>query len=236
MLSFMREQGGEDLPGSPGAGSGPRDAGAGHKGDAQEYLTVAANSKNLRRSTILVVILVAVGLASLGYMIRKSRPQAATAAPVDDEAQIEVAISRLTGVSSEMVSRMDEIVKRFYEFSDVFQVGVGELAKNPFEVEVFGGALQEEVGKTDDEEARAALIQREHLRQRASTLQLLSVMRSDKGNSCMINDRILQQGDTIEGFTISRIGGDSVELAYQPNGGSGGAEADDMKILLKLSQ
>ena len=32
---------------------------------------------------------------------------------------------------------MDEIVKKFYEFSDVVQVKVGELAKNPFEVEGF---------------------------------------------------------------------------------------------------
>src|SRR4030042_245527 len=137
MLSFMREQGAGDLPANKNAGTGPRDTGAPNQGDAQEYLTVAANSKNLRRSTILVMILVALGLACLGYMIHKSRPQAASAQPVEEEGQIEAAISRLTGVRSEMISRMDEIGKRFYEFSDVFQVGVGELVKNPFEVEVF---------------------------------------------------------------------------------------------------
>jgi len=61
-------------------------------------------------------------------------------------------------------------------------------------------------------------------------------MRSDQGNCCMINDRILRQGDTIEGFTISQIGGDSVELAYQPSGWGGTAKAEALKILLKLSQ
>ena len=236
MLSFMREQGAGDLPGNQDTGSGPHGAGAPDQADSQEYLTVAANSKNVRRSSILVLILVAIGLACLGYMIRKSRPEAASAQPVDDESQIEVAISRLTGVSSEMVSRMDEIVTRFYEFSDVFQVGVGELVKNPFEVEVFAGALKQDVSQAEDEEAQAALIQRERLKQRAGTLKLLSVMRSDQGNCCMINDRILRQGDTIEGFTISQIGGDSVELAYQPNGWGGAAQAEALKILLKLSQ
>jgi hypothetical protein len=237
MLSFMREQGAGDLPGSPDTGSGPRHAGRPNQQDSQEYLTVAANSKNLRRSTILVMILVAIGLAGLGYMIRKSQPQAAVAQPVEDEGKIEAAISRLTGVRSEMVSRMDEIVKRFYEFSDVFQVEVGELVKNPFEVEVFTGALEEEINKAEDEKAKAALIQREHLKQRASALKLLSVMRSDQGNCCMIDDRILQQGDVIEGFTITRISGDSVELACRSDGRAGGAEeADILRIELKLSQ
>ena len=233
MLSFMREQGAGNLPGN----QGPRDAGGQDQGEAQEYLTVVANSKNLRRSTIGVVVLVAIGLAGLAYMIHKSQPQTASAEPMDDENKIEVAISRLTGVSAEMVSRMDEIVKRFYEFSDVFQVGVTELTKNPFEVEVFAEAIKEDAGQAEDEQAQAALIERERLKQRASTLTLLSVMRSEQGNCCMINDRILQQGDTIEGFTISAIRGDSVELSCLPKVPAGDTEeAEALRILLKLSQ
>lgn len=230
MLSFMREQGAGDLPGNESAG-GPSQS------EPQEYLTVAANSKNLRRSSILVMILVAVGLAGLLYMIRKSQPQAASAAPADDENKIEVAIGRLTGVSAEMVSRMDEIVKRFYEFSDVFQVGVTELAKNPFEVEAFAEAIKEDAGKAEDEKAKAALVLREHIKQQAGALKLLSVMRSDQGNCCMIDDRILRQGETIQGFTISAISGDSVELVYQPETPPDDAqEAEALTVLLKLAQ
>lgn len=236
MLSFMREQEAGDLAAGSGAAA-PRRAGGPNPSDAQEYLTVAANSKNLRRSTILVMILVAIGLACLGYMIRKSQPQAASAEPVDDESKIEVAISRLTGVSAEMVSRMDEIVERFYEFSDVFQVGVGELSKNPFEVEAFAEVIKEDAGNAADEQARAALIRRERARQRADALKLLSVMRSEQGDCCMINDRILRQGDTIEGFKITAIRGDSVELIDQSPASAGGfEEAEALKVTLKLSQ
>ncbi len=236
MLSFMREQGAGDLPANQAPTSGRRDAGGADQAEAQDYLTVAANSKNLRRSTVFVMILVAIGLACLGYMIRKSQPQAVSAEPIDEENTIEVAISRVTGVSAEMVSRMDEIVKRFYEFSEVFQVGVEELAKNPFEVEIFTGPAKDDPEKAEDERVKAAKLERERLTQQASALKLLSVMRSEQGNCCMINDRILRQGDVIEGFTIASIRGDAVELVCEPTLQLDAGKAEVLRIQLKLSQ
>jgi len=237
MLSFMREQGGEGVSQEQAAGLNSLEGGAPDKGENQEFLTVAATRSNLRRSTILVAALVAVGLAGLGYMIRKSQPQAAYGKPAkDEENKIEVAISRLTGVSSEMVSRMDEIVNKFYEFSDVFQVEVGELVKNPFEVEMFMGAIKEEGPTPQDAATRAALIQRERLKQRAGILKLLSVMRSDDGNACMINDRILHQGDTIDGLVVTKIGGNSVLLALESQGAVSAAGTENLTIMLKLAQ
>jgi hypothetical protein len=236
MLSFMREQGGEKLPAEQGAQTSQLDGAPPEGGDSQEYLTIAANSKNLRRSTILVAVLVAIGLAGLGYMIRQSQPQAASGKPAQEENKIESAISRLTGVSSEMVSRMDEIVSKFYEFSDVFQVGVGELVKNPFEVEMLMEAIKEEAPDPRDAAAQAALIRRQRLKERASTLTLLSVMRSEDGNACMINDRILRKGDSIEGLTITRISGDSVLLCWQADETDPAGTNEDLTIMLKLAQ
>lgn len=237
MLSFMREQGGEGAAGEQGARSSQQPSGAPEKEENQEFLTVAVTTGKLRRSTILVAVLVAVGLAGLGYMIRKSQPEAAFGKPAsEEESKIEVAISRLTGVSSEMVNRMDEIVDKFYEFSDVSQVGVGELVKNPFQVESFMGAIKEEVSTSQDGSARAALIRRERLKERAKGLKLLSVMRADDGNACMINDRILRKGDTIDGLMITQIGSDSVLLALAPEGSVPTAETEDLTIMLKLAQ
>lgn len=184
-----------------------------------------------------MAILVAIGLVGLGYMIRKSQPQAASARTGDeDETKIEAAIGRLTGVSSEMVSRMDEIVDKFYEFSDVFQVGVTELVKNPFQVEAFMGAVKDQGATEQDEKARAALIRREMIKKRAANLALLSVMRSEDGNACMINDRILRKGDTIEGFVIMEIAANSVKLAWQSEDADPGAGTEDSTIQLKLAQ
>jgi hypothetical protein len=236
MLSFMREQGGENVSGDQAASSGQQDGAAPDGAEAQEYLTVAANSRSLRKSTILVAVLVVTGLAGLGYMIRKSQPQAASAqAFKEEEDKIEKAIGRLTGVSSEMGNRMGEIVDKFYEFSDVSQVRVNELVKNPFQVEMFAGAIQEDVTAERDDAARAALIRREKVKQRASTLKLLSVMRSEDGNACMINDRILRIGDTIDGFTITQIGAESVQLTWQSETAGQSAE-NDLTTMLKLAQ
>lgn len=85
---------------------------------------------------------------------------------------------------------------------------------------------------------RAALIQRQKMQQQAGTLRLLSIMRSDSGHSCMINDQILRLGDTIEGFTITQIAGNSVELVWSAEGASdpNALETEDLRITLKLSE
>ena len=122
---------------------------------------MAANSKSLRRSTTLVAVLVAVGLVCLLLMIRRNQPQAAAAAPAaGDQTKIEAAIGRLTGVRSEMAGRMGEIVKKFYEFSDVVQVKVDELVKNPFEVEGLAKNLKKGT-PAEDPQAKAALARRQ---------------------------------------------------------------------------
>jgi len=239
MLSFMREQGSGNPSDRSSAGTGSQGAPSAAGPEAQEYLTVAANSKNVRRSTVLVAILVAIGLVCLLFMIRKSQPQAASAKQSkDDETKIEAAISRLTGVRSEMAGRMDAIIQKFYEFSDVFQVRVGELAKNPFQVEGVAKVIKEESTVAQDPAVKAALMRREKMQQQASMLRLLSIMRSDSGHSCMINDQILRQGDTIEGFTVTQIASNSVELIWsaERESGTNAPEAEDLNITLKLTE
>ena len=66
----------------------------------------------------------------------------------------------------------------------------------------------------------------------------ISVMESDDGNACMVNDRILREGDEIEGFLVKRIGSDFIDLLWQDDSGSGaaGSKTEDLTIHLKLSQ
>lgn len=236
-MSFMREQEPPTTSSRPAAGAAPEGLPPADAAGPQEYLTVAANSKSLRRSTTLVAVLVAVGLVCLLVMIRHSQPQAASATPTGDQTKIEAAIDRLTGVRSEMTARTSEIVNKFYEFSDVVQVRVNELVKNPFEVEGFAKDLKT-AGPLDDPRAEAELFRRQRLEQQAKTLKLLSIMRSDRGDCCMINDQILRQGDVLEGFKIARIGSNSVDLLWLPAGTpqTDVSATDEMKVVLKLSE
>jgi len=243
MLSFLRDQGAGNLPVQKSPGSGQAGPEAAQDASGQEYFTVAARNKNLRKSTALIVILFGIGLVCLWFMIKKSKPEGASAASVGaEETKIEVAISRLTGVSSEMLSRMDQIVKKFYEFSNVPQVRVDELAKNPFEFELFLSNLRikavAEQTKVEEDLSAKIILRQEQLRQQASSLRLLSVMKSPESNCCMINDRILQEGDVIRGFKVVRIGDSSVDLVSDAERGSApaGTESQEFKIVLKLGQ
>jgi len=249
MLSFIREE----RPGEPsgqkpprpgqagrtpadGAGELKRNEVQGHPqtqenalGKQQEYLTVAARGKNVRRSTILLAGLFILGLLCLWFMIKKSSPQTATASLEQvstEETQIEMAITQLVGVRSEMFNRMGEIVKKFYEFSDVQQVKVNELVKNPFKHEIFLGNLKE---KSDAEKGNfgvnTEIMRQAQLRQQTKDMQLLSIVATDAGKCCVIDDRRLYEGDSIRGFNVRQIGDSAVLL-----------ESDGVEIILKLSE
>ena len=229
MLSFLRDQNLEDLPAqkkmNTTAGKAPGDGT--EKSQESEYLTVAAQGKRVRKSTTLLAVLFIIGLLCLWFMIKKSTPKAASAAAgKTEDTLIETAIARLTGVKSVMFSRMDEIVGKFYEFSDVPQVKVNELAKNPFEVETFSANLEEKPGvEGKGNEIDANMLWQQQMRRKSQGMQLWSIMQSDQGNRCMIDDKILLEGDSIKGFKVLQIGDIFVKL-----------ESNGVEIVLKLSE
>ena len=228
MLSFLRDQNLEDLPAqkkmNTTAGKAPGDGT--EKSQESEYLTVAAQGKRVRKSTTLLAVLFIIGLLCLWFMIKKSTPKAASAAAgKTEDTLIETAIARLTGVKSAMFSRMDEIVGKFYEFSDVPQVKVNELAKNPFELETFSTNLEEKPGAEGKGNEIDANKLWQQMRRRSQGMQLWSIMQSDQGNRCMIDDKILLEGDSIKGFKVLQIGDIFVKL-----------ESNGVEIVLKLSE
>jgi len=234
MLSFMREQEFEDS--SMQKPPGRTCADNAEETQEQEYLTVAAQDKNVRKTTLLLVFLFSIGLLGLLFMIKKSTPQTATAVISPAETQIEVAISRLTGIKSEMLNRMDGIVKKFYEFSNVQQVGVNELVKNPFERDILWGNFKElSDTKAENLDADAEAIKQQQLRQQAKALRLSSIMQSAQGKCCMIDDEILYEGDLIRGFKVHQISDSFVKLQWDQNQSEGG-ERTPTQIILKLSE
>ncbi|MHC4691939.1 MAG: hypothetical protein ACYS67_04290 [Planctomycetota bacterium] len=229
MLSFLRERGFGDSEGqestksSIGDPGDDRDLRSPHCSSEkdQQYLTVAAQGKDVRKMTVLLAVLFVIGLLCLLFMIKKSVPQSATAASDNaEEGQIEKAIERITGVGSEMFKRMDQIVKKFYEFSDVEQVHVNELAKNPFERQIF---LADGAETSDSKEAE--LLRQQRLNQRRKGMQLLTICQTKNGNFCMIDDKILYEGDTVKGFKVVQVGDTFVKL-----------ESEGVETVLKLSK
>lgn len=241
MLSFLRDQNNEDLPTqTPQAATGETSGDGAENSQGQEFLTVAAPEKRSRKSTILLAVLFIVGLLCLGYMIKKSAPQSASAATdTTEETKLEAAIARITGVKSEMFNGMDEIVNKFYEFSDVLQVEVGELVKNPFELEGLSTNVKEEPRveiKVSDIDVEMARQQR--IRQKAKEMKLFSIMQSDRGKCCMIGDKILYEGEYIGEFKVRQIGDNLVRLEWDPdrNNKSSETKSEPVVIVLNLSE
>lgn len=221
MLSFLREQNLGELP-ADAAAQNTQENGTGQKQE-QEYFTVASHGKAVRKTTTLLAILFIIGLICLWFMIKKSTPQAASAAENSStEMKIETAIARLTGIKSEMFTSMDEIISKFYEFSDVVQIQVNDLLKNPFQLQTFQADKKptEKSGLVDSE-----MIWKQQVLQKAKELHLDSIMQSDKGKCCMINNKILYVDDSMGVFKVSQIEDSLVKL-----------EAEGMEVILKLSE
>ncbi len=219
MLSFMREQDRDSSLGTRhSTDTGRETSVTSDRSQAtsdEKYVAVAAGEKQVRRSTYVFAGLFILGLLCLWFMIKRSTPQATAAAGVGaQELQIEMAITGFVGVRSEMFSRMGEIVKKFYQFSDVQQVDVHELVKNPFELEMFLDDLEE----ISNESGHGA-------RDLTHGMQLLSIMQTQQGYCCIIDDGILYEGDSIKGFKVCQISDSTVSL-----------ESGDLEITLKLSE
>ena len=223
MLSFLRDQGLDGLPAEKkrkAAASNKAPSDGNNKSQESEFLTVASHGKRVRKTTTLLAVLFIIGLICLWFMIKKSSPNAASAANgTTEETLVESAIARLTGVKTEMFGRMDEIVGKFYEFSEVPQVKANELAKNPFELETTPG------NHNSSNEMDSRALWQQQLRQNSKGMQLWSIMQTQQGYRCMIDDEILSEGDSINGFKVSQIGGNFVKL-----------ESDGVQIELKLSE
>jgi hypothetical protein len=219
MLDYLKDQGNTSEP------KNQENSDHGNK-EQQEYLTVANKSQQLHFTNILLIVLFVAGLVMLFFMIKKTTPNQAQAADATEEVKLEMAISRLTGVRSEMYNKMDEIIAKFYEFSEVKQVKVNELAKNPFIHDSMLGDIDEllldDSGKLDPEAVRI-----QKLKKKAENLELLSILKSNEpgGTLCMLNDRFLAVGQSIEGFEVTIIDKNQVTL-----------ECDDIKVVLKLGQ
>ena len=241
MLSFLKENSGGDLPAQGAKGSVADSTGFVENSEDQDYLTVAGHGKRTRRSTVVLAVLFIAGLVCLGFMIKKSTPQAASAAGDNtEEVKLETAIERLTGVKSEVFGRMDQIVKKFYEFSDVLQVQVSELSKNPFRLESFLSGVEEEITHNTAPEIDLEELWKQQIRQKAEDLELSSIMHSDsdRGNCCMVGSSILYEGDTVEGFKVLQIGDDFVKLEWQSKGDDirYANQKGSVEVILKMSE
>ncbi|MHC4634004.1 MAG: hypothetical protein ACYSYU_02145 [Planctomycetota bacterium] len=212
MLSFLREGGIEKtVSTAPSSDKGLSAPEAGKDPEKQEYPAVKIK-KQAFKGTLLLAFLFVIVLLCLLFMVKQNVPKTAAAATSGaEEARIDKAIARLTSFNAEKGNGPERIVKEFYELSNVEQVSVSKLIKNPFKTERI-------LSNADLQSLQLANIS-------PDKLHLLSIMQSNQKICCMINDRILYTGDSIGGYKVRQIADNFVRL-----------ESGDARIILKLSE
>jgi preprotein translocase subunit SecG len=196
MLSFQKQEQIHPAAGETKMPAAQQESSAAHRDD---YLTVAGHEKKLKQGTIILMAVFVVGSLGVWMMIRKAIPSAAAAAQKKDEiAEIETAVAQLNGMQNEVSSQMKNVTARLNHLSEVGQIAVEDLRKNPFMREQPSGQMN-----ADDPARKQFLV--EQVRRNAAGLQLWSITASPGGARCMINDKLLHPGDRIEGFSVKEI-------------------------------
>ncbi len=218
MLDFMREEKEADADSTETTEDQAAVSDNAHDSQDKDYLAPVLQDKNIKQSTILLVLIFGIGMLGLFFMIKKSSPSQASAATPDENISIAQAIEKLTGNEVKGAAQIDQITERFYEISKVRQVPASQLRKNPFRHESFFiSDLQvsefetENVGYITDGETPL----KGGFAWQIRRMQLVSIIQTSEGNCCMIDEMILCEGQSINGFKVNRIEEDTVELVAE---------------------
>lgn len=195
MLSYLKD--------GAGKGAGESNQPEAPEQSGEDFLTTAHHGRSAKQGTMILTVLFVAGAVVVWFMIKKVAPAPVEAAAETDEgARIEQFLAQLDSFKSEVNGQMNTMFSRFYQASELGQIRADELKKNPFRLEM--NIDPEVVAPKDLTEARLQILEEEVNRQ-AGRLQLWSVTERATNPCCMINEKVLYVGDTIEGFTIKAI-------------------------------
>jgi hypothetical protein len=209
MLSFLKDERNKNTATPAEQPAQPVDPASpdGQVSREEDFLVPTEHGKNTKQSTLILVALFVVGALCVWFMIKKTTPGAAIAVPNAEEAKIDEFVKTFTGDRAGF-GEVDAIVGRFSQISAVDQVNVTELKKNPFRRDLVLGAGEPPAPPAADLES----VRREEIKRLAGKLQLFSIMYSSQGGCCMINDKLLNVGQAVDGFIVTKITSDTVEL------------------------
>ena len=224
MLSYLQEQ--NNI-------SDKQNSGSEEVHESQKQTTVVTRQAQLKKTNRILIILFVAGLLCLWIMILKSGPKTASAQQQQaQETEMEMTLARMMGIKSELNSSARELVKKFQQIDSVEQIKLGDLKKNPFETEHALATLTAISAAQRSGDLDSGL-----LNDQLKDLQLLSIMLSggEGGkNCCMINDRILYEGDIIGELKVAAINEKSVSLVSNEDTYGLNTNGDSVTVILKL--
>jgi hypothetical protein len=195
-----------------GQASQPKPAAA-----APVSLPKASPFKGIDLSYVTLAVLVLAGAAGLYWIKTECGPRAASASQVRAQSQIDTALVQLGNVNVND-ERTQSLVEEIYYEAAQRQIPVEQLDANPFLLQLtpvlVDAAQQEQTDMTPDElaAARARAEAARKQKKLAEYVELLAqlelrsvIFKPDGSSSALINDFVLYQGETIQGWQIAEI-------------------------------
>lgn len=178
----------------------------------------SSRSSSFLRENLLLVVMFAAGILVVYGLNLKSGPAKASAQQLQAEQQVDTALSKLPSSDVMAKGKSKEIIDGFYQNARQRQIPLELVKSNPFIFHAPGPkvapptATQPTEGpvapptNTDLAAALGAL----------KTLKLQSVLAGGHGKSlAMISNNLLAEGQTISGWTITKISAKEVVLTWR---------------------
>ena len=186
----------------------PPDESAADNGEAMDASFVASEEpRKVNKTTMVLLLVAAVGGAGLYFMHLKSGPKAASAA-TKQSAEAGKAITQFlsngnTNIKAmeEMLRNTEKVVQKFLTYPSVTQVPLTSLQTNPFRF----SAVKSEVAEGSTQDLKRREEERQAAIKAVQTLTLQSVMVSSDRKACMINNTLYKESQQVNGFTVEAI-------------------------------
>ena len=172
----------------------------------------------INSGNILLAVLVVVGIGFLYLLRLRNTPQTASAQEQTIEAQVESVLVQLDADRnlSSQTDDADDVIDTFYYEARQRQIPLGQLRGNPFIYvspdESNRGLLGDPMGLSrGTKESRRRL----EALNAVKSLELQSILMSEKGSTAVISNNIVRQGQRINGWTVKNIRPRAVLLTWR---------------------
>jgi hypothetical protein len=204
----------DDAPSNDSPQASPGDDLASALGNGETaFVTGAEEKKPINRTLLAIAGAMILGGGALYYAHVRQGPAAASAAPVMSTADAKKRISQFLDngngnvkVMEQMLHNTEKVVQQFAKYPSVTQVPLGELKTNPFRQ----SSATPKDESTDPDLKKKLEAQRQAALKNVQNLQLQSVMKGEQRSTCMINNTLYREGQTVDDFFIEKINPNSV--------------------------
>jgi hypothetical protein len=190
------------------AGGGDDDLVNALGGSETTFVTGETSKKPINRTLLAIVGVLAVGGGALYFTHFREGPAAANAAPTMSTTDANKRISQLLGGGTADLKNTEKFVQQFMNYPSLIkQVPLGDLKTNPFR---YSTTADPKSAAPDPDVKKKMEAQRQAALKSVQDLQLQSVMKGEQRSTCMINNTLYREGQTVNDFFIEKINPNSV--------------------------